>query len=242
MYFFNRIISIVFFIIVFYFFVVGDENYPKPENKYINDYANILTELDENNLIKKLKAVDINNKVEITILTINSISEYTAEYVTIESFATNLFNHWGIGDKDKNSGVLILVSLKERQCRIELGSGYTNIYDVKMKRIIDNEMIPYFKNGSYSNGIYNGVNAVINEVTRELSWGEKYGGMIISFLILVFLILLIVSFFKKGKSGWAWVLLSILGIILLFLLRGGRSKGGGFGGGSSSGGGASGGW
>jgi len=65
--------------------------------------------------------------VQITLLTIASLSKYdAAPFPRIEGFATALFNHWGVGDSEKNNGVLILISHSDRKMRIEIGSGYSS--------------------------------------------------------------------------------------------------------------------
>lgn len=71
--------------------------------------------------------------IEAVVVTINSIGDYQTGDATIEAFATNLFNTWGIGHKKENNGVLILVAVKDRKARIELGKGYGREYDSAMK-------------------------------------------------------------------------------------------------------------
>jgi uncharacterized membrane protein YgcG len=60
----------------------------------------------------------------------------------IESFATNLFNTWGIGDREKSNGFMILVAVHDRRVRIELGSGYSGEMDQVMQRVMNEDMLP----------------------------------------------------------------------------------------------------
>jgi uncharacterized protein len=98
-------------------------------------------------------------------VTIDSISDYHTGDETIESFATHLFNTWGIGDSQRNDGVLILIAVKDRKVRIEVGSGYGSTQDANMQEVINEYMLPFFKRNDYSQGIYQGARAVVGTLT-----------------------------------------------------------------------------
>jgi len=100
----------------------------------------------------------------MTVITIPYLSDYNAG-PRIEPFATALFNEWGVGNAQRNDGVMILVSRNDREMRIEIGSGYGSEWDSKMKRIIDNKFIPHFKNGNYQKGIEKGVAQTIKTIS-----------------------------------------------------------------------------
>ena len=86
----------------------------------------------------------------------------------IEGYANEMFREWGIGDKEKNNGVLLLVAPDERKLRIEVGYGLEGaIPDGKAGRIIRNEITPYFKNNQYDEGILNGTKAILALVQEE---------------------------------------------------------------------------
>lgn len=242
----NFLVFILLFLIAQPIFAV----YPQPVDNYVNDFANVLTEADRTVIRNNFSKLEHQTGIEATVVTINSIAEYGTGDAVFEQFATNLFNKWGIGHKEKNNGILILVSIKDRAVRIELGKGYPSLYDAKMKEVIDDVMIPYFKNSEYSRGIYEGSRAVIEKVTREVPWYEFYKIHILIGIGIIFLTAIGISFLKSGKKGWAWAFFVGAGILLLWLFKllssssksdGGGSSGG-FGGGSSSGGGASGRW
>ena len=100
---------------------------------------------------------------QIVVVTIKSL-----EGESIEEYATNLFRNFGIGDSQKNNGVLLLCSTGDRQFRIEVGYGLEGtLTDGKTGRIQDTYIIPYLKNNNYNDGIKNGFNAILNEVTNE---------------------------------------------------------------------------
>lgn len=137
--------------------------YPDYEDLYLNDYGNMIPGGLENRMRLKLQALKAARGIEFTVLTINSMSEY-GHTGAIEPFATGLFNAWGIGDAETNDGVLLLVSRRDRQLRIELGGAYANTLNQDMKRIIDNTITPAFRNNAYYAGIDAGINQIIFEV------------------------------------------------------------------------------
>lgn len=222
----------------------GQGKYPSPTDDYVNDYAGVLNKPDTESIRKMFKDLERQTGVEAVVVTINSINDYHTGNTTIESFATDLFNTWGIGHKKENNGVLILVAVKDRKCRIELGRGYGRKYDPVMKQVINENMLPYFKTGGYSRGIYEGSRGVIEKVTKKVSWFSFYKWHILIGILIVGCIFAGISCMRSGKKGWGWAFFIAAGMLLLFLLRmlakGKSSKG--FGGGSSFGGGASGSW
>lgn len=139
--------------------------YPESGDLFVNDYAGLLTAEDTSNIRSLFRTLKEDTGIEAVVVTIGSIRDYGTEDSSIESFATNLFNTWGIGDKVKNNGALILVAVNDRKMRIELGSGYGHSRDRAMKEVIEEFMVPSFQRGDYSRGIYKGARAMIEELT-----------------------------------------------------------------------------
>ena len=99
--------------------------YPPADNGYVTDLADALTKDEEEEIEKWLWQTESKTNVEIAVVTILSIQDYPgADVSSIENFATGLFNTYGIGNMPKNDGVLLLVAVKDRKARIELGGGY----------------------------------------------------------------------------------------------------------------------
>ena len=144
--------------------IQAQTTYPEYEELYLNDYGNMVPSGLEARLRLKLQALKLARDIEFTVLTINRMSDYGHEGA-IEPFATGLFNTWGVGDADRNDGVLLLVSRHDRELRIELGSGYGTRLDAEMKRIIDTTITPEFRKNAYYAGIDAGVNKIIYAVT-----------------------------------------------------------------------------
>lgn len=141
-----------------------EKSFPQYSNIYVNDYANLLNTDAEQRIKNDLIELFSHSNIQMTVLTIPTINDY-APRSSIEAFATRLFNHWGIGDKNRNDGVLILVARNDRKMRIEIGSSYEKSWDKKMKRIIDDVFIPDFKQDNYQSGIEKGVKETIFSLT-----------------------------------------------------------------------------
>jgi uncharacterized protein len=135
----------------------------------VNDSAKLLTPKDEEAVRTALTDLRSEAGVEMAVVTIRSIRGYKTGDKTIESFATNLFNTRGIGNRSRNDGVLILVSIKDRKVRIELGSGYGSGYNAQMQSVINEQMLPRFKKKEYSRGILEGTKAVIRILSERPS-------------------------------------------------------------------------
>ncbi len=219
----------------------SESGLPIPYDNYINDFAGLISEGDDERLYQMLKQIELQTGIEITIVTIKQISQ---DFSTIESYATALFNEWGVGNVEKNKGVMILVALEDRQMRIELGGGFGTRYNDVMKKVIDQKFIPHFKEDRYSHGIVQGTEAVIKTFVSYVSWFEYYKWQIIIAIFIIITVFAAIHCFRNGKTGWGWIWLSICGFLIITFLQSLVSRGssGGFGGGSSFGGGASGSW
>ena len=139
--------------------------YPTASDPYLNDYAQVIRPEDAASIRQSLATLETNHGIEAVVLTINSIQDYDTGDSTIESFATNLFNSWGIGNADRNDGILTLVAVSDRNVRIEVGAGYGDSLNFAMQSIIDEYMVPNFKQNDYSSGILQGTEAIIRRVT-----------------------------------------------------------------------------
>jgi len=143
--------------------------YPKAKDLYVNDFANLLTANDAITIRTALAKLRGDTGVQAVVVTIRSIHGYGTGDQTIESFATKLFNKWGIGDRERNDGVLILVAVKDRKVRIELGSGYGGSYNEQMQSVINQQMLPHFRRENYSLGIMEGTDSVVQILSKRAS-------------------------------------------------------------------------
>lgn len=232
--------------------------FPQPDAGYVSDIANLLSLEEEERIEDWLWQVEYHKNIEIIVVTIDSIDEYTATKLnTIEEFSTGLFNKYRIGNLPKNNGILLLIAKKDRKTRIELGSGYGQSRDRDAKKIITNYILPEFRNGEYGTGIINGTREIIDKFA-DMRVGFPWKTVYMSIAAIAF-ILIGLSFIRNGKKGWGYVFIGISLVLILLIIyifvvirRSGPDTssstslpggfGGGFGGGSSGGGGATGGW
>jgi len=222
--------------------------FPNPDAGYVTDLANLLTDQQQEQLERMLYEAERKTGVEIVVVTINSTKDFPGTpNRTIEGFARALFDAYRIGNLPKNDGVLLLVAVKDRKARIELGAGYAHRRDSDVRRIMDKKILPSLRQDRYAEGIIKGVKSLAREFARVFfipAW------ILITLIIAIptALIFMIISLFKHGKRGWGWVCVGLLIVILLALLlmlskaSTGGGGGGGGGGGSGGGGGASGGF
>lgn len=139
--------------------------YPQYDDVYINDFANILSPTTEEKLRQDLIML-WDSGIETTIVTMDSYTDYDTDAASFEEFATNLFNLWGVGDSDSD-GVMILVGVEDRKVRIEVGVSYENTMNRTMQGVINEFMLPRFRQNDYEQGIIDGTAAVVRALTGE---------------------------------------------------------------------------
>lgn len=150
---------------------VTAQTLPDYTDLYVNDFADLLPEEDESRIRAKLEELRDKRGIEFTVVTIQALSDYQ-HFGPIEPFATDMFNYWGVGDAQRNDGVMMLISQFDRVMRIEVGSGYGTQKNVPMGNIIDTIITPQFKKDNFTRGIEDGVDAVIRDLTGR--WPGEY--------------------------------------------------------------------
>lgn len=240
----------------------ADIKLPRPgEHEFILDQANLLSETDKTKVRQIGEKLLKDKAAPIIVVTIDSMVHYGGAGLRIETFAQLLFDQWGIGpakvgNTPWNYGILLLVARDDRQARIELGAGWRRDKDVQAQQIMEEQIIPRFKQGDYSGGIVAGVES-LDKMARDLklpSRPRSTAEYIVPAVIGGLGLFTIISLIRRGSSGWAWIFwAAVLGVIgaILYQMANSQSRGGGggggfsggsFGGGFSGGGGASGSW
>lgn len=234
-------------IILFIFcipFKVGAAKIPSPSQAfYVNDFADVLDGTTKQYIQNAAFTLDSKTTAQIVVVTVKQLEENQ----DINQFATDLFRDWGIGNKEKNNGVLILLSINDRLTRIEVGYGLEGrLPDGKTGRIQDEFMSPHFAAGDFNEGIKQGFSAIALEVYSEYGIESEQisdievpveGVEIPPFMLVIgiigIIILIILDFKFTGGTLTFFLLHS--------LARSGRGGGGsrGSGGGGRSGGGGS---
>lgn len=153
---------VVFFILLFAAAVFAEDDFPRPTG-FVNDSADILTSAEENTITEIAEALERDTDSEIAVVTVRTVKPQT-----IEEYSVKLFSKWGIGKRDKNNGVLLLVSVDDREVKIEVGYGLEGILpDGKCGEIIRRYIIPEFKNGHYGDGIIAGVSEIAGVISGK---------------------------------------------------------------------------
>ncbi len=138
----------------------------KPKN-WVTDRANLLSAEQENRLNLLLSQLERETGVEMAVVTVRRV-----QGTTPKQFATELFNRWGIGKKGADNGVLLLISLGDRRIEVETGYSLEAILpDSVVGAILDEQVIPRFRNGDYAGGIIAGAEAIAERVRKAQSQG-----------------------------------------------------------------------
>lgn len=147
------------------------QSLPDWEYTSINDFAELLSNDDTRVLDQALIALNNDTGVEGTVVTLDTRASHGGTS-GLEPFATRLFNYWGVGDKRKNDGFMMLILRDDREARIELGAGYPAAFDATAQDIMDDVMLPEFRDGDYSTGLRKGTLAVIEQIARPHAAGD----------------------------------------------------------------------
>jgi uncharacterized protein len=214
--------------------------------KLVNDFTGTLTPDQLQALENKLVAFDDSTTTQIAVVIVPTLNGND-----IADFNVKLGRAWGVGGKQYNNGVILLIAKGDRKLNIATGYGVEGaLPDITTKHIIDEAIVPNFKGDDYYRGIEEGTDAIIQAVKGEYKAPANYnkrkkgsGGVgRIVFIIIMIVVFLAVSGGKGGGGSFmsrrgfaAWTIGS--------MLSGGGGRGGGWsGGGGSSGGGGFGGF
>lgn len=131
---------------------------------FVNDFAGVI-DSDSAQLMEQVsRSIQEKTGAQVSVVTVDSI----APYPTIENFSIELAQSWGIGGKGKDDGILIILAMKERKVRIEVGYGLEGaIPDSVAGRILDERVIPVLKQQQWGKGLLQGLVAVGIRIAQE---------------------------------------------------------------------------
>lgn len=238
---------------------------PKPAvETSVYDRANMLSASEKNQLEQKLVNYADTTSTQIVVATIKSV-----QGGSVDMLATEWAHEWGVGQRGEDNGLFILVSEGDRQIEIKTGYGLEEyLTDATTKTIIDQIILPEFRNENYYAGLDKGTTAIFQVLNGTFEGAPQAKGrdfpIHLVFLAIFFVAILIAIFSRKnhgdGKGGRRGGGLDFLDVLVLSSLGssigrggfggggfgggsiGGGGFGGGFGGGGFGGGGAGGGW
>jgi uncharacterized protein len=132
---------------------------------FVNDFENIFTDKQEQVLDSLIKNFEKETKIQIAIVTLDSSYTNKSDF---DNYTLKLANNWGVGQKDKDNGLLIGISSSLRKMRIQNGYGIKKILsDQETQVLIDSLFIPNFKQDKYFDGTKKGVTGIINTLERN---------------------------------------------------------------------------
>ncbi len=207
---------------------------PATSRNLVNDGAQIFSDAQRSQLEQKLISFNDTNSTQIVILTQSGIERELNEY------GTDVIEKWGIGQAGLDNGVLIIVDPQNRNTYIATGSGAEGwLPDLLARRIVDNYMLPNFKENNYYKGVDEATNIIMNLATGEYTEADVKSPKVSKQNIkkwtrfLPFIFILIFLIFRNSRGGGGGYMMTGGGF-------GGYSGGGGFGGGFGGGGGGGG--
>lgn len=149
----------------FLFSAVSSYAYTSPGKAVglVSDFAALLSSPARDTLEQTLRAYEQKTGRQISVVTINELKDET-----IETYATRLFEEWGIGQKGKDNGALFLISKNDREMRIEVGYGLEgDLTDIESKKIINDIARPYFHNNDFDGGVSAAVSAMLSAIDSQ---------------------------------------------------------------------------
>jgi uncharacterized protein len=235
---------------------LAQPQFPERGTAPVVDAANIIDPATEAALTEKLDQFEQRNQRQFVVATVPDLQGYE-----ISDYGYQLGRAWGLGDKETNDGVILLVAPNERKVRIEVGYGLEPVLtDGFSSLIINNDILPKFKQGDMPGGIVAGTDAIIRQlelppeeaqaiaaqaVERPEGEGFPVGFVIWGLFILFFFVLPMIARGARGRRYRRSGVAGAVGDVLLWTAinaamnsgRGGGSSGGfgGFGGGGGGG-------
>ena len=204
---------------------------------HVNDWAGVFTPEQKADLESRIVAVRQNSGAQLAVVALKSL-----QGGEINDFAVKLFAQWGIGEKGKDNGVLLLAAIEDRKMWIEVGYGLEGVLnDAKCGRVQDEFIVPRFKEGNYAQGLIDGADALLKIMSGEAipepaAQADNPLAAILFLLVFAAVFVLIARSAIRGGKGGRWTGGSGGGGG--FSSGGGGGGFGGFGGGRSGGGGA----
>lgn len=192
----------LFFFFLFAQSLAAQDIPPRPSPpKLVNDLANQLNPTEEAELEQKLVAYNDSTSTQITVVIVPTVGQYP-----MADYAFKLGREWGVGQKGKNNGIVLLWAPDDRKVFIATGYGMEGaIPDAIAKRIVSQEIIPEFKNKMYYRGLDRGVDAIIRyaagEYQAEPNSGSDGEGFPLGLVFIIFMIVMFIILRNRGGGG-----------------------------------------
>lgn len=175
--------------------------FPEPLSDTLSDFAQALNATEAGRITRQLAEIREATGVQIVVVTAPGIDGMNGAGMQLEAFGQALFDAWGIGDKQKNDGILILIDTRAREARIALGSGYDSVYEDRAARVLATALLPELRAGRLAPGIEAGVLSVRDRLVAPFLTGEPIGPL---------------DGFEEERDWWIPAQLGVAAVIGLF--------------------------
>jgi uncharacterized protein len=259
----KTVLMAIWLLLLFPLWISAQDKLPVPAapQSWVNDYADVFSSAEVNALERKLNEFEYRSSTQIFIITLDDNGGYAAS-----DLAPRIGEQWGVGQQGKDNGLLVLMDMQENDVFISTGYGLEEyIPDITAGRIVQNEMIPNFRNGDFYGGMDAAIDVMISLLDGKFTADEykkqtSSGGSTIGGIIFMIILFSLIFGGRRRSAGMGrsnlplWLALGMLsggrhsGSFGNFSSGSGGFGGGGFGGfgggggGSFGGGGAGGSW
>lgn len=192
--------------------VMGEEVKFPVASGLVNDFAGVLDQGTAEKLKNLCSDLEKKTSAELAIVTVKTVAPLDSK-----TYAVKLFEKWGIGKKGKDNGILLLVGVDDHRVEIEVGYGLEGVMtDARAGRILDEYVVPRFKEGDYNGGIYNGAAALAERIATEkkVELGGDYKAEKPA-----------ANGDEAGFFSDFWLIVGIIGLIFLSVLFSGKIPG-----------------
>jgi uncharacterized protein len=180
------------------------QDLPARSTRLVNDYAGLLSKQEINFLERKLVNYNDTTSTQIAVLIVNDLNGYD-----IVDYAQRVGQAWGVGQKGKENGVIIVLKPKtataKGEVNIDVGYGLEPIIpDATAKRIVEKEMIPHFKNNDYVGGLNAATDVIISLAAGHFSadeYNKGSDGNGAGFLVPIIVMIIVFSIINRRRRG-----------------------------------------
>lgn len=178
--------------------------------KPVNDFAALIDDASSREIDRRIRALESRTRDAVVVVTVETIEPFGS----IEDYAVKLFEQAGIGQRDKDNGLLIVVAKNERQVRIEVGYDLEEfVPDGYAGDVIRQQFLPAFRQGDYGAGLLAGTTRIINRIAerrgvtlddvpaQRVANDQDRGAGLLGLLPVAILILFILIAIARAKQG-----------------------------------------
>ena len=202
---------------------IAAQNYPAaPEgSEHVVDEARLVDSETVSRINDLCSRLWSDRRVLLVVVTIESLAANAAAELGIEYYAKGLFDSWWAQSDAQRNGLLLLVSRDDRRVRIEMGPSWQEADHEIAKGIVDDHVVPEFRDGRVGRGILAGVRAFDALARKREIPGPQSSWLLRTVILVTFVLLMgtVISLARSQRHGWGWVLIAFVGTSVAFILN-----------------------